>query len=184
MPKKKAATRYFPFPDDLRAKYFAPLISNHRNDLAEAKFVLLFREGRWSSKNRETWATVKKLTAETKAMLQDAYSGKYGLKDNTPAPDFVITVNYEVWNSFDETARYALLHHELCHCEKDIDKDGNPKYSLIGHDLEEFTGIVRKYGNWSYDCRRMFEAMQNGGQQVLEFKPKEGPGEGLDEEAV
>jgi len=170
MARKKAVTRYFPVPDDVRAKYFTPLINQYRGDLANAKFTLLFREGRWSSKKRETWANIKLLSAETKAMIKEAY-GKDTFDENK-APNFVLTINYEVWNNFgaNDEARFALLHHELCHCDHDVDKHGNDKFSIIGHDFEEFTSIVHRYGNWSEDCRRMFDAMKKNGQQVLKFE--------------
>jgi hypothetical protein len=170
------ASKFIPMPLEVREKYFDPLIEKHRPDLVDAKFELMFRDGgKWSSKKKETWARTKLLNAETKAMLRSVHANFGKDFDDTEAPNFSITVNLEVWNSFgaNDKARFALLHHELQHCVRDEDKDGNAKYSLVSHDLEEFEETVRLYGNWSEDCQGMFDAMTGCGQPVLDFSANE-----------
>lgn len=50
------------------------------------------------------------------------------------------------WDHFDERQREAVVYHELCHLELDRDKGGNLKVVLREHDLEEFAGVMRRFG--------------------------------------
>lgn len=48
----------------------------------------------------------------------------------------------------------ALLHHELLHVGVD-EKNGEPKYFVNPHDVEEFREIIHKYGiDWAERMRR------------------------------
>jgi hypothetical protein len=68
--------------------------------------------------------------------------------------DFIITVYAPYAATVDDVSFCALIEHELYHCaqRKDAfgfpryDKDGRPVYGILGHDVEEFVGIVRRYG--------------------------------------
>ena len=62
--------------------------------------------------------------------------------------DFLMTVNFEAWKDLEHAARCALVDHELSHFDKDLET-GN--YCLVGHDLEEFHHIVRRWGFWKPD---------------------------------
>ena len=189
------ATKFYPAPPEVRKIYLNPIINEYRNDLAQAKIVLLFREGKWAAKDKTTWAQISKVTPAAKAMLQEAATGtipREVFKDDegflsvpalediqgamdvideefTPTADLLIVINAEIWRHFNYEQRTALLHHELCHVTTDYDKYGDLKYIIVTHDLEEFNQIVRLYGNWSEDCKLMFEAMNKGGQQVIDF---------------
>ena len=74
-------------------------------------------------------------------------------------PHFLIVLDRDFWMQADELTRRALLEHEMCHVKQSLDKngdpafdqEGNPKFGLVSHDLEEFNYIVRKYGAWSPD---------------------------------
>jgi hypothetical protein len=63
----------------------------------------------------------------------------------------------------------ALVEHELYHCGQASDEFGAPKfiestglpvYQLRGHDIEEFVGVVRRYGAVTQDIGRLLEAAQ------------------------
>lgn len=85
--------------------------------------------------------------------------------------DFVITLD-SVWCSEASDAEFlALLEHELYHCGQAIDEngyprfrqsDGQPIYEIRGHDVEEFIGVVERYGAGasSQDVERLVEAAQ------------------------
>ncbi len=68
--------------------------------------------------------------------------------------DFLITVYADYAKDADDASFCALIEHELYHCGQRADEFGNPKfrkdgtpvYGLRGHDVEEFVGIVRRYG--------------------------------------
>lgn len=64
--------------------------------------------------------------------------------------DFVISIYQGTWDIMVEEQRKALLDHELCHCFVGEDKQGNPVYKIIPHDLEEFREIIERYGvDWA-----------------------------------
>jgi hypothetical protein len=69
-------------------------------------------------------------------------------------PDFVITIDAGIAAQMDDAHWCALLEHELYHCAQALSpfgapkftKEGKPKFAIRGHDVEEFVGIVRRYG--------------------------------------
>lgn len=86
-------------------------------------------------------------------------------------PDYIVTLD-AVWLS---TARpeqiCALVEHELYHCNIERDEFGDPKFDKYGgtkpamkqHDVEEFVGVVKRYG-LTMDSKReeMAEAVRRG----------------------
>jgi hypothetical protein len=91
--------------------------------------------------------------------------------------DFVILLNQEVWEDSDFTVdkRKALLDHELCHAERALDKDYQPKVDTRGrpvwctrkHDIEEFQAIVERHGTYKSDLERFAEALLKRKQPQL-----------------
>jgi hypothetical protein len=85
--------------------------------------------------------------------------------------DFLITLDSVwVWHR-PMIAFLALLEHELYHCSQATDEhgfarfrqsDGKPIYTIRGHDVEEFVGVVRRYGAEAAgpDVERLVEAAQ------------------------
>lgn len=69
-------------------------------------------------------------------------------------PDFVITLEASYAASCDDASFCALVEHELYHCAPERDafgapkftRDGRPKFAMRGHDVEEFVGVVARYG--------------------------------------
>lgn len=67
--------------------------------------------------------------------------------------DFLMTL-YAPYASIATDAQFcALVEHEMYHCAHklkygmpDYRRDGKPKFTIKGHDAEEFVGIVRRYG--------------------------------------
>jgi hypothetical protein len=47
--------------------------------------------------------------------------------------------------------RVALVDHELCHFGREEDDKGNRSWVLVSHDIEEFKGIVERWGLWRPD---------------------------------
>lgn len=80
-------------------------------------------------------------------------------------PDFLITFYAPMAAIADDVNFCALVEHELYHCGQEKDgygapkftMDGRPKFGIRGHDVEEFTGVVARYGP-SADVREMVEA--------------------------
>jgi hypothetical protein len=82
-------------------------------------------------------------------------------------PTFIITLAADYCSSCSDTEFCALIEHELYHLAQATDKygqpaftqDGAPKLKLQGHDVEEFVGVVRRYGA-SAQVQEMVDAAQ------------------------
>jgi len=140
---------------EIYASYVVPLVNDHRSDLAQARIVTMFRAGTWKSAGLTVLAKTTKVTAQTKALIGE------------PEPDYVITVSADVWGLIGESARMALIDHELAHCFVDEDSQGNPKYALVGHDIEEFFSIIRRHGDWSESIKRALRAYEESKQVTM-----------------
>jgi hypothetical protein len=80
-------------------------------------------------------------------------------------PAFVITLDAAYSLKCSDEEFCALVEHELYHIGHTMDefgapaftKDGLPKLSMRAHDVEEFVGVVRRYGA-SADVQKMIDA--------------------------
>lgn len=69
-------------------------------------------------------------------------------------PGFIITLDASYCATCSDADWCALVEHELYHVAHALDdfgapkftKDGSPKLTIRGHDVEEFVGVVRRYG--------------------------------------
>lgn len=70
-------------------------------------------------------------------------------------PDFLITLSAVYAATSDNASFCALVEHELYHCSFKRDLFGFPKFNrktnkyvwaILGHDVEEHIGVVRRYG--------------------------------------
>jgi hypothetical protein len=70
-------------------------------------------------------------------------------------PDFKIIIYAPYAAEVDDVSFCSLVEHELYHCAQAVDEFGSPKfsrttgmpvYAMKGHDVEEFVGIVKRYG--------------------------------------
>ncbi len=69
-------------------------------------------------------------------------------------PDFLITIFAPYAAACDDASFCALIEHELFHCGQERDEFGAPKFKMSGepafalrsHDVEEFVGVVARYG--------------------------------------
>lgn len=86
-------------------------------------------------------------------------------------PDFIITIDAAWWLLASDAEACALVEHELYHCAQDRDEYGAPKFSkqtgrpvftMRGHDVEEFIGVVRRYGADAAGVRALIEAAEAG----------------------
>jgi len=123
----------------------AKLITNVHDHLAEAKIVYLFRDDEWKSKGKIVLGKAYKVPE------QWSYLSGY---------DLLVVINERAWSVLSDRQKTALIDHELCHFEKDIDESGNPKWRMVNHDVEEFTGVVRRHGLWSPDVENFFSEAQ------------------------
>lgn len=83
-------------------------------------------------------------------------------------PKFLIILDDRYWEAATPLQREILVFHELSHIRHKLDrygaprfdKDGLPVYGLHGHDVEEFTQVVARYGAWNDDIRAFVAAAQ------------------------
>jgi ribosomal protein S27AE len=82
------------------------------------------------------------------------------------APDFVLTFDAHYCASCSDAEFMALVEHELYHCGQQRDefgglkfrKSGLPVFAMRGHDVQEFVGVVRRYGADAAGVRELVEA--------------------------
>lgn len=81
-------------------------------------------------------------------------------------PEFIITLAADYCAQCNDLEFCALVEHELYHITQATDEFGAPKFNkdtgqpvlkLRGHDVEEFVGVVRRYGA-SVDVQAMIDA--------------------------
>lgn len=83
-------------------------------------------------------------------------------------PAFLITLAADYCEQASDAEFCSLIEHELYHVAHALDefgapkfgKDGMPKLTLRGHDVEEFVGVVRRYGA-TPEVARMVEAAKH-----------------------
>jgi hypothetical protein len=84
--------------------------------------------------------------------------------------DFVIEINWQEWRKLSDMQKIALIDHELSHCGREEDpKTGERKWVLLSHDVEEFGGIVRRWGLWQNDLM-VFAGAVTHAQQLGMFE--------------
>lgn len=86
-------------------------------------------------------------------------------------PDFLITIEAQNAILTDDASFMALVEHELYHAAQDRDGEGQPKFNALtghpvwavrGHDVEEFVGVVRRYGADASNVRELVTAANKG----------------------
>jgi hypothetical protein len=86
-------------------------------------------------------------------------------------PDFILTFDADYAMSCSDAEFCALIEHELYHAAQDRDPFGAPKFRkstglpafiLRGHDIEEFIGVVRRYGADATHVRALVDAANAG----------------------
>lgn len=86
-------------------------------------------------------------------------------------PRFLVVLDDGYWQGCGARNREILVFHELSHCWHKTDRDGeprfdmddNPIYGLKAHDVEEFTSVVARYGQWNDEIKAFIAAAQQSG---------------------
>lgn len=85
-------------------------------------------------------------------------------------PHFLLTFDAEYLAQAGDAEVCALVEHELYHAGQERDefglpkfrKSGMPAFAIRGHDVEEFVGVVARYGAEAAGVRAMVEAAARG----------------------
>lgn len=80
-------------------------------------------------------------------------------------PKYIITLAGDYCTECSDMDFCALIEHELYHIAQAVDDFGSPKFNkegqpvltMRGHDVEEFVGVVRRYGA-SHDVQELVDA--------------------------
>lgn len=116
--------------------------------LATAPIAYVFRSPAAKDRGRDVWAKARKVSglaaflAVTPTPLEEPDFLDVG---EPPTDFFVVEVAADIWQTLNDRQKTALVDHELSHFDY---LPGDP-LKLTGHDLEEFVGVVRRYGLWS-----------------------------------
>lgn len=139
-PKEKPELKEAPEVLELAAR----LIDNIHGHLAEARIKYLFRTGKWEQRGKTIYGRAEKVSAKWK------YLTDY---------DFVVTINRDIWFANKTDIREAILDHELTHCARgEDDKQGNPKWYIQPHTVEDFVNIIQRHGLWTAGLQNMVKA--------------------------
>jgi hypothetical protein len=123
------------------------LIPKHHSHLVSARIAYLFKNKPMKSKGREVYATAEKISKKNYALCKH---------------HFLITVAYPTWKDLSDKKKLAVIDHELEHCfVEDDEKTGEPKYSILPHDVEEFGSIIRRHGLYTTDLVRIGRVVED-----------------------
>jgi hypothetical protein len=80
------------------------------------------------------------------------------------APTFLITIDAEIALAASDAEFCALIEHELYHCSLTgfSDRTGEPLWSMRAHDVEEFVGVVQRYGPVGANVEALVRAAKAG----------------------
>ncbi|MCG2572347.1 transposase [Acinetobacter sp. ME22] len=85
-------------------------------------------------------------------------------------PDYLITIDAQYARQANDVNFCALIEHELYHIAHKLDEWGTPSYNretgkpkleIRSHDVEEFVGVVRRYGATSKEIEEMAKAVNS-----------------------
>jgi len=123
------------------------LIDAYHPHLKEARIGFIMRETHKKSKGKSIMGTARKPPAWLNVFEE---------------LDFIIELAEDIYAALSPERRRALIDHELCHCGM-----GEQPY-IKPHDIEEFTDIIERYGDWSMDIMLTRRAFQRSEQKTLE----------------
>jgi hypothetical protein len=157
------------FADWIRETFIAadgPLSNPHHEHLLDARLGVLWTNAIHVRQMRSILAT-----AEIPQTMGGAWKrgrAEQQLRDWFHCePDFVLTFYGPEVATLDDRSFCALIEHELYHCAQAKDEFGGPKfhretgapiYAIRGHDVEEFTPVVERYGPTSSAVQDIVDA--------------------------
>lgn len=132
--------------------------------LVEADIAFMWASSAFTKKGRTVLGQAEEVMMRAggwqKARMEQQLYDWFGRK-----PDFIITLAADYCLKCSDLEFCALVEHELYHIAQKVDefgapeftRDGQPKLCMRGHDVEEFVGVVRRYGANS-DVQRIIDA--------------------------
>jgi hypothetical protein len=153
--------------------------------LRKIRIEYLFRSEAERGKGKLTLGKARKVTGMNALLATpDLVADPEATSEH--AAFFAMEIAHDTWELMNMRQREALIHHELCHFQLDLDEEGNVALWIKPHDVEVFASEVRKYGPWKMDLYEFFVDVGandvidlfNQGQPPAHFAPRpEGVGE-------
>ena len=140
----------------LQAEIFAGTGTIHNEDhahLLDADIRVMWASSSFEKQGRTVLGQAEQVAFRAggwqKARMEQQMRDWFG-----EVPAFMITLAADYCIQCSDTDFCALIEHELYHIAQDTNqygepaftKEGGPKLKLRGHDVEEFVGVVRRYG--------------------------------------
>jgi hypothetical protein len=140
---------------DAVAEIANKLIPKYHPHLATAKFLFCSRNKAQKQGGVPVPGTVKK------ASPLEKYLGSHILP-NDDEPDFIMIIALSLWNDMNPNQRTAFIDHLLMRCgAEDEDESGDIKYSIHPPEVQEFSEIVSRHGNWNISLQNLCHEIEH-----------------------
>lgn len=168
--------RFEPAPDVLdwiRATFLdeaSPLYNRDHAHLADAHLAVLWTNCDNSRQMRAVIGQAEQMPPMAMGKWQRARAIQQIIDWFGMMPDFLLTFSAPAVAGMDDPSFCALVEHELYHCAHKLDrygmpafnKEGRPVLIMRGHDVEEFVGVVERYGAEAAGVTAMVAAAKAG----------------------
>lgn len=130
------------------------LIAKYHPHLTDANILYLFTDKKRKKCDRVRIGSAAKMGALQRFLASNMLSVESG-------HDFLIMIDLNAWAFMDDADQRRLIDHELCHCgvfvksgagfvrlhpSQDKADFSEWTWGIIGHDIEEFAGILLRHG--------------------------------------
>lgn len=141
--------------DDMSAEYSSAesveavaqsLLATYHPELATARIAYMFIDRVPRKGGRELFGKAVKV------------SGRW---ENLTELDFCIEVSLPKWQELSEAQRAALVDHLMERCSGEEEDDGAYKWTLREPDVQEFSTILKRHGNWNESLTSFIEVAQS-----------------------
>jgi hypothetical protein len=123
------------------------LLATYHPELATARVAYMFIDRVPKKGGRELYGKAIKV------------SGRW---ENLTELDFCIEVSLPKWQELTEDQKTALIDHLLERCSGEEDEeDGSYKWSLREPDVQEFSTILKRHGNWNESLTSFIQVAQS-----------------------
>lgn len=141
---------------DRTIKLTEEIINEYHPRLRHAKIAVVMKDRATKSKGKLVAATASKFPEKAKPFTMIKF-------------DFIIEIAEDVYEGMEPRKKRALIDHELCHLG--FDENGAP--TIIGHDVEEFLGVIARHGLWDDILVDLQEVMAQAEQIPFSFEGEE-----------
>ena len=133
-------------------KLVTELVEKYHAHLTRARIIVLGKPKASKTHGKVNVAKARRATPAIQALLRDASGVDV---------HYLIEVGMDAWDGQSARQKRAILDHELHHFTgMEVDDKGREKWGLRGHDVQEFTAVVRRHGAYHADLEVFVSAIQ------------------------